>query len=113
MLMRFGDAPGGEAGCADGSAPPADKVMHASIRIGSTEVMLSDGFGKGNPVFQGVHLSLSADNDADAKRMFDGLADGGVITQALEPSFFASQFGMLTDRFGVSWMVLNPLPMPG
>lgn len=115
MLMRFGEAPPeagepGEAGCAgdDGGPPPApDKVMHAALRIGETLVMLSDGFARGNPEFKGVALSLSAADDAEARRLFDALADGGKVLQPLAPSFFASSFGMVNDRFGVSWMVVT------
>ncbi|MEP6880936.1 MAG: VOC family protein [Dokdonella sp.] len=112
MRMPFGDAPEGAEGCVDGSAPPADKVMHATLQVGETQFMLSDGFCAGKPEFKGVSLSLTASDDAEAKRLFDGLADGGKITQALAPNFFASSFGMLDDRFGVSWMVVVPRPMP-
>jgi len=112
MQMRFGDGPQGEPGCGDGSAPPADKIMHACLQVGETQVMLSDGFSAGNPEFKGITLSLTASDDDEARRLFDGLAAEGKITQPLAPSFFASSFGMLSDRFGVSWMVVVPLPMP-
>jgi PhnB protein len=113
MRMTFGEGPQGEQGCADGPAPPADKVMHACLQIGDTQVMLSDGFAAGSPQFKGISLSLSTSSDADAERCFAALAEGGKVVQPMEATFFASRFGMLEDRFGVSWMVLNPLPMPG
>jgi PhnB protein len=108
MLMRFGEGPEGNAECAGGVTPPADKVMHACLQIGQTQLMLSDGFSNGKPEFKGISLSLSASDDAEAKRLFDGLAQGGEVVQALQPTFFASSFGMVNDRFGVSWMVLAP-----
>lgn len=112
MQMHFGDAPQGQDGCTEGSRPPADKVMHACLQIGETQLMLSDGFCAGSPEFKGISLSLAASNDDEARRLFEGLAAGGKITQPLAPSFFASSFGMLDDRFGISWMVVVPLPMP-
>ena len=113
MRMAFGENPQGEEACAGGPMPPADKVMHACLQVGETQVLLSDGFAAGTPEFKGVSLSLSAASDADAQRYFSALADGGKVIQPLGATFFASSFGMLEDRFGVSWMVLNPLPLPG
>lgn len=106
MLMHYSDSPQGEAKCPDGSTPPADKVMHASLKIGQSVLMASDGFSQGKPEFKGISLSISADDDAQAKRWFDALADGGQVNQPLTTTFFASSFGMLVDRFGVSWMVV-------
>lgn len=105
-LLRFSDAPPGDAGCPGGQTPPADKVMHAALQIGQSLIMASDGFATGQPEFKGVSLSLTADDDAQARRLFDALADGGQVRQPLGPSFFASSFGMVVDRFGVSWMVV-------
>jgi PhnB protein len=105
-LMHYADAPPGDAGCPGGQMPPADKVMHAALQIGQTVVMASDGFANGRPEFKGVSLSIAADDDAQARKLFDALAAGGQVQQPLGPSFFASSFGMLVDRFGVSWMVV-------
>ncbi len=106
--MRYSDSPPDAQKCPDGSSPPGEAVMHASLQVGQTLLMLSDGFARGQPEFKGVALSLTAKDDAEARRLFDGLAEGGQITQPLEPSFFATSFGMLTDRFGVMWMVFTP-----
>jgi PhnB protein len=102
MVMLFKDSPVPE------SVPPGgdNKVMHASLRIGETVVLMSDGMCKGNPLFQGFSLSLSPTDDAAAQRVFAALADGGVVIMPLAKTFFASSFGTLTDRFGVSWMVM-------
>jgi PhnB protein len=70
--------------------------------------MASDGSCSGQPRFGGFSLSLTAADDAEAKRRFDALAEGGQVQLPLGPTFFASSFGMLVDRFGVAWMVSVP-----
>ena len=67
--------------------------------------MASDGNCSGKPVFNGISLSLTVASDAEAKRMFDALAAGGNVQMPLTKTFFSSSFGMVADRFGVSWMV--------
>jgi PhnB protein len=105
MLMRFGEA-------ADKPPPgtmPAgtdQKVMHSAMTIGDSVVMATDGYCSGQSKFEGVSLSLSAGSDSEAKRMFDALAAGGEVSMPLSRTFFASSFGMVKDRFGVSWMVV-------
>lgn len=108
MLMRYGDGAEGSAQCPDGTRPPAGKVMHGCLQIGSTQVLVSGGFSGGHPEFKGFSLAPSAAADTAAKRLFDNLADGGQVQLPLMPTFFASSFGMLVDRFGVAWMVLVP-----
>lgn len=104
MLMRFKDCP---EPCPDGMDPAAaNKVMHASLRIGDSTVMASDGRCKGQAAFAGISLTLTAPNDAEAGRRFKALSDGGQVTMPLTKTFFSSSFGMVTDRFGVSWMVI-------
>jgi PhnB protein len=102
MLMRFKDSPEPMPG----GGPPGDKVMHASLRIGDTTVMASDGHCAGRPSFQGFSLALNAANEADAKRLFGALAEGGQVQQPLVKTFFSPAFGMVADRFGVGWMVV-------
>ena len=92
-----------------GNAPPMpqEKVMHAALRIGDTVVFVSDGMCAGKPGFQGFSLSITAGSDAEAARLFDAIAtDGGQVQMPIAKSFFASSFGMVADKFGVSWMVL-------
>ncbi|MBA3597554.1 MAG: VOC family protein [Methylibium sp.] len=103
-FMRYKDSPE-PAMCPAGSAG-AEKVMHASFRIGDSEVMASDGMCSGKPNFQGVSLSLSAPDAAAADRLFTALSDGGQIQMPLGPTFFSPSFGMVADRFGVSWMIV-------
>ena len=82
------------------------KVMHSAFKIGDSIVMASDGMGPGATDFKGVSLTLSADSDAEADRLFKALADGGQVQMPMDKTFFASRFGMVADRFGVSWMVI-------
>ena len=89
-------------------AMPGDKIMHASIKLGDTGILASDGQCQGKPSFQGFALSLTARDDAEAARLFNALADGGQVQMPLAKTFFSSSFGMLADRFGVSWMVYVP-----
>ena len=109
MLMRYGDSP---QPTPLGMIPPGSeqKVMHASMRIGQSTVMASDGNCKGKPSFSGFSLSLSVANGAEAERMFAALAAGGQVQMPLGKTFFSSHFGMVADRFGVGWMVIVPAP---
>ena len=103
MLMRFKDNPDGE-GC--GGAPVSgDKVMHASIQIGSTTVLASDGC-EAQASFQGFSLSLTFSTIEDAERVYASLSESGQVQQPLTETFFAKRFGMVADKFGVSWMVV-------
>jgi PhnB protein len=105
-LMRYSENPEPQAGAAAKPMPP-EKVMHAALRIGDTTVMASDGMCQGKPSFQGFSLALTAADDAEAARLFDAIGtDGGQIQMPLTKTFFASSFGMVADRFGVTWMVL-------
>ena len=105
MLMRYKDSPEPPK---EGCAPPnsADKVMHSSFRVGETVVMASDGMCSGKPDFKGFALSLSPKTDAEAQKLFSALTEGGQVMQPLIKTFFASSFGMVTDKFGVMWMVV-------
>lgn len=107
VLMRFKDNPEG-AQCPGGTPVPGDKVMHADLRIGDTQLMVSDGMASGSPKFEGISLSLTAADEAEADRLFNALADGGQVQVPMGKTFFSPRFGMVADRFGVSWMVIVP-----
>ena len=79
--------------------------MHAAFHVGDTQVMASDGMVSGKPSFQGFSLSVTARDEAEAKRRFNALAEGGKVQQPLIKTFFSPAFGMVTDRFGVGWMI--------
>jgi PhnB protein len=104
-LMRHRDSPDTPP---PGTLPAGceDKVMHASFRVAGTTLMASDGMCGGRPEFRGFSLSIRVDDEEEAERLFSGLADGGTVRMPLGPTFYATCFGMVTDRFGVSWMIL-------
>jgi PhnB protein len=105
MLMRFKESPEPPQ---PGMIPPGseNKIMHVSLRIGDATVMASDGRCGGQPSFQGFALSLTVPNEAKADRLFSALADGGQVQMPLAKTFFSPRFGMVADRFGVSWMII-------
>ncbi|GAD23292.1 VOC family protein [Acidovorax sp. MR-S7] len=107
VLMRLRDSPEPPSGECASAAPPGDKVMHAEFHIGETALMASDGDAGGRPVFQGISLALSSPSEAEARARFDALADGGAGVMPLAKTFFSPAFGMVNDRFGVSWMVVT------
>lgn len=104
MLMRHKESP---------EPPPPgvlapgfeNKIMHASFHIGATALMASDGCGEGSG-FEGFSLSLAVPTEAEADRAFAALADGGQVRMPLAKTFWSSRFGMLTDRFGIGWMII-------
>jgi PhnB protein len=110
MMMRFKDSPEPvpPGMCAPGSD---DKVMHAALRIGDTVLMASDGMAGGKPEFKGFSLSVNAANEAEADKMFGALGRGGKVVMPLGKTFYSPRFGMVTDKFGVGWMVIVPQAM--
>ena len=104
MMMRYKDAP---------QPPPEDKVpggsqnkiMHSTFTIGDTTLMASDGYCTGKPNLKGFSLSIAVTEPAEADRIFTALAAGGEVTMPLAQTFWSPRFGMLTDKFGLCWMV--------
>jgi PhnB protein len=87
-------------------SPETDnKVMHATLRIGDSTVMVSDGRCEGQPHYQGFSMAINVRTDAEAERLFAALSDGGQVEMPLTKTFFSSRFGKLADRFGVCWMI--------
>jgi PhnB protein len=108
FLMRYKEAPESPP---PGQVPPnyGDKVMHTSFWIGDSMLMASDGCGM-TPNFAGFSLSITAKDQAEAKKVYDALSAGGKATMPLGKTFWSPCFGMLTDKFGVQWMVSVPTP---
>ena len=104
MLMRNKESP---EPAPPGMLPPGseNKIMHATLRIGDSNLMLSDGENNGKPDFKGFSLSLDVATVAEAERLFNALADGGKVQMPLAKTFWSPMFGMVADRFGVGWMV--------
>ena len=103
MLMRFNESP---EPAPPGMVPPGfeRKIMHASVRIGGSVVMASDGNEEG-ATFAGFSLSISVGSEAEAQRVFSALGAGGQVRMPLGKTFWSPCFGMLEDRFGVGWMI--------
>ncbi len=105
-LGRFGEMPSSE----DYTVPETDKnkVMHVSLPIGSSVLMGSDVGGDWAPTFkQGNNfaVSISAHSKEEADRIFSFLSADGQITMPLMDTFWGDYFGMLTDKFGINWMM--------
>jgi PhnB protein len=107
FLMRYKDSPE-----PTGRPDLGEKVMHSTFRVGSTELFASDGQFTGQSGFEGFTLSLVVPDDASAEKLFRGLSEGGQVRQALGPTFFATSFGTVEDRFGLGWMVIAMRPRP-
>ena len=101
-MMRWKESP-----AADMKGPPGweEKVMNAAFRIGESQLMADDGMGDKPAEFKGMTLAIEVADDAEAKRVFTALGKGGNVTMPLMKTFWTSSFGMLTDKFGVPWMV--------
>ena len=102
MLLRFKEAPD-KSMMSPGSE---EKVMHSAVQVGDSTVLMSDGRCTGKPNFNGIALTISAKTEAEADKLFNGLAEGGLVTMPLAKTFFSPKFGMVADKFGVGWMVL-------
>lgn len=103
MMMFYKDSP-------DASTPEhippgfENKVMHTSFRIGQTSVMASDGCEEGSG-FKGFALSIGVNTPDEVDKIFVALSEGGKVSLQPEKTFWSPRFGMLTDRFGIDWMV--------
>jgi PhnB protein len=105
MMMRFKESPEQPAA---GMVPAGseNKVLHATFRIGDSTIMASDGHVTGKTNFQGFSLSITTTKEADVDRIINALAEGGKVVMPPSKTFFSPRFGMVNDRFGVSWMVI-------
>jgi len=104
FMARFKDIPGPHP---PGTIPPGgeDKIMHTSFHIGDSVLMASDGSCTGKGSFQGIQLAIQVNDAATADRVFNGLSEGGQVKMPLMQTFWSPRFGMLTDKFGIEWMV--------
>jgi len=105
MVMTHGQAPD------QSQVKPEwkDRVLHATITLGGTELMGAD-IPKAEPM-RSAYLTLNVESDAEAERIFAALSDGGQALMPLQETFFASRFGQARDRFGMNWMILHSRPM--
>lgn len=103
-ILRMGEMPPGAA--PDGVDPNA--VMHAAIEIGDSVLLGSDDPTGTGELVKGFAVSYSAADVAEVHRVVDALSEGGQVTMPVAETFWTPAFGMLTDRFGISWMVDAP-----
>ena len=105
-IMTHGQMPGA------GNVPPElkDKVLHARLSLGETELMASDVPPERFKPMRSTYLSLSLDSSSEAERVFALLSEGGEIFMPMQETFFAFRFAMLRDRFGTSWMIIHERP---
>lgn len=103
FIMRYNESP---EPMPPGRLPPGfeKKVMHATFHIAGSTLMASDGC-ETVAKFEGFSISLAVPTEAEAKRAFDALAVGGQVGMPLTKTFWSPCFGMVTDRFGLGWMV--------
>jgi len=104
-IMRYGEAPPGETKPSPGAAK---KIMHVSLPIGKeTMLMGSDMPEAMPPAVMGTNFSItvSADSEEEARRVFEGLSAGGQVVMPLDKTFWGAYFGMLVDKFQIHWMV--------
>jgi PhnB protein len=103
MLLRFNESPDP---LPPGMVPDGweKKVMHSAFRIGDSLIMASDGCEPGSD-FKGFSLSITVTDEADADKFFNALGDGGKVDMPLGKTFWSPRFGMVTDKFGITWMV--------
>ena len=102
VVMHWKDCPDKNA-C---TPQNANKVMHAAMKIGETQVLASDGRCEGKPDFKGFALTITAKTEAEADKVFGALSAGGQVQMPMSKTFFSPKFGMCADKFGVGWMVL-------
>lgn len=102
MLMRWKDCPDKNA-C---TPKNENKVMHATVKIGDSRVLASDGNCDGKPDFKGFALAIAAKTEAEADKFFNALSAGGQVQMPMTKTFFSPKFGMCADKFGVGWMIM-------
>jgi PhnB protein len=105
FTMKYVDAPSPGA-----PVPPdwKDKIMHTSIPLGDGLLMGCDAPpGRSTPI-GGFQISVLFKDDAEVKRIYEALKEGGSVQMPMAPTFWSPLFGMCTDKFGVSWMIGMP-----
>jgi PhnB protein len=103
---RYNDMPDSEG---KNMGLDGDKIMHIALPISKETVMMGSDVGgewaEKNTIGNNIQLSVNADSEEEAKRIFQGLSEGGVVKMPLEKTFWGALFGMFVDKFGIHWMV--------
>lgn len=111
MLSRFKDMPGPH----NDNPADADLVMHVALPIGNTVLMGSDrppSFGRAT-LGDNISLAIGTDSREQADKVYKGLSDGGKAEMPMGDAPWGDYFGMLTDKFGIQWMVTHTPPKKG
>ncbi len=99
MLQKVGDSPMANMG-------PADNIMHCSLKVGDSTIMMSDDpRPDAAPAGGNISLAIGLNDPALAGKFFGNLSQGGNVIMPLEKTYWAEAFGMLTDKFGIRWMI--------
>jgi len=109
-IQRFKDTPeGGRA-----SANDANKIMHIALPLGKDNILMAtdavESMGHSVTAGNNFHLSLEAESESEANKLFGGLSSGGKVTMPMAKTFWGAYFGMVTDKFGVQWMINYTVP---
>jgi PhnB protein len=103
-MMAFDGMPG----CDEMSEADKSKIMHARLVVGDQQLMGADAMSMfPYEGVKGTAVTLAVDTAEEADRLYNGLSEGGTVGMPIQETFFANRFGMLTDRYGVPWMVIN------
>jgi PhnB protein len=99
FLQTVGGSPMPEMG-------PADNIMHCSIKVGESTIMMSDDLAPGGGSAPGnISLAIGLNDPARARQLFANLAESGTVLMSLDKTYWAEAFGIVIDRFGVKWMI--------
>ena len=107
MMMKYADAPSDQPISKDS----ANRIMHARLQVGGSVLMGSDAPSEHFSKPQGFRANITVKDPVEAERIFHALAEGGTVTMPIAETFWARRFGMLTDKFGIPWMVNCEKPM--
>ena len=105
MVQRYKDTPGSEKV----AQADQDKIMHIALPVGEGNILMAtdalDSMGQSLTIGNNFSLSISAGSEAETNTLFNGLSAGGKVIMPPEKTFWGSYFGMLTDKFGIQWMI--------
>ena len=110
MLQRFKDTPFGQ----QMSDSEKEMIMHIALPIGKTSVLTAtdalESMGQTLTTGNNCSISIHAESEEEANKLFNGLSEGGKVTMPLEKAFWGDYFGMFNDKYGIQWMVSYSYP---
>lgn len=107
MISRFKDMPPAEG--QPSMSVDGEKIMHISLPISKETILMGSDVGgewaQHNVIGNNIQLSVNAETEEEAHRIFTSLSEGGKVTMPLDKTFWGALFGMFIDKFGIYWMV--------